>query len=176
MAMGDTLILGLGNPLRGDDGLGPAVVEWLRRQGLPPGTVVIDGGTGGLDLVLTMMGYRRVLIVDAAELGCAPGTWTCFRPDLARVETMEAAFSMHQAGLAEALALGAALRVLPEEVVIFGVQPAQTGWAPGLSAEVQAVVPVVGQEILRTLASSPQVGGRDRYETGSEYGEDSDHR
>ena len=152
MARGDTLILGLGNPLRGDDGLGPAVV--VCRQGLPPGTVAIDGGTGGLDLVLTMMGYRRVLIVDAAELGRAPGAWTCFRPDLARVETMEAAFSMHQAGLAEALALGAALRVLPEEVVIFGVQPAQTGWAPGLSAEVQAVVPVVGQEILRTLASS----------------------
>ncbi len=150
-----TLILGLGNPLRGDDGIGPAVVEWLRSQGLPPGTLALDGGTAGLDLVLTMMGYRRVLIVDAAELGGTPGTWACFRPDPAHVETAEPTLSMHQAGLAEALALAAALRVLPEEVIVFGVQPAQTGWAPGLSAEVQAVVPVVGREILRCLASPP---------------------
>lgn len=148
-----TLILGLGNPLRGDDGIGPAVVEWLHRQGLPPDTVAIDGGTGGLDLVLTMMGYRRVLIVDAAELGCAPGAWRCFRPDPARIETAEPTLSMHQAGLAEALALAAALHILPEEVIVFGVQPAQLDWAPGLSAEVRAVVPVVGQEILHCLAS-----------------------
>lgn len=152
--MGETLILGLGNPLRGDDGIGPAVIEWLRGQDLPADVVAIDGGTGGLDLVLTMMGYRRVLIVDAAELGCTPGAWICFRPDSARIETAEFTLSMHEAGLAEALALGAALHVLPEEVIVFGVQPAQTDWAPGLSAEVQAVVPVLGQEIVRCLTSS----------------------
>lgn len=159
----DTLVLGLGNPLRGDDGLGPAVIAWLQEHGLPAGVVAVDGGTAGLELVLTLMGdhagrpYHRALIVDAADVGRAPGEWVRFTPDLqpvldqavGRLEEKGPLMSMHTAGLAEALALGAALGVLPEEVVIFGVQPAQIDWSPGLSAEVQTAVPLVGREILR---------------------------
>lgn len=153
----ETLILGLGNPLRGDDGLGPAVIAWLQEHGLPTGVVAVDGGTAGLELVLTLMGYQRALIVDAAEVGRAPGEWIRFTPDLqpvldqavGQLEEKGPLLSLHTAGLAEALALGAALGVLPEEVVIFGVQPARLDWSPGLSAEVQAAVPVVGREMLR---------------------------
>ncbi len=151
------LILGLGNPLRGDDGLGPAVIAWLQEHGLPADIVAVDGGTAGLELVLTLMGYQRALIVDAADIGRAPGEWIRFTPDLqpvldqavGRLEEKGPLLSLHTAGLAEALALGAALGVLPEEVVIFGVQPARLDWSPGLSAEVQAAVPVVGREMLR---------------------------
>jgi len=151
------LILGLGNPLRGDDGLGPAVIAWLQEHGLPADVVAVDGGTAGLELVLTLMGYQRALIVDAADIGRAPGEWRRFTPDLqpafeqavGRLEEKGPLLSLHTAGLAEALALGAALGVLPEEVVIFGVQPARLDWSPGLSAEVQAAVPLVGREILR---------------------------
>lgn len=151
------LILGLGNPLRGDDGLGPAVIAWLQEHGLPADIVAVDGGTAGLELVLTLMGYQQALIVDAADIGRAPGEWIRFTPDLqpvldqavGRLEEKGPLLSLHTAGLAEALALGAALGVLPEEVVIFGVQPARLDWSPGLSAEVQAAVPVVGREMLR---------------------------
>jgi hydrogenase maturation protease len=153
----ETLVLGLGNPWRGDDGFGPAVIRWLQVRGLPPGVVAVDGGTPGLDLVLTLAGdlkghpYRRALIVDSADLGRAPGEWARFTPAQVRLRVDGARLSVHAAGLAEALALGEALGTLPEEVVIFGVQPAWHDWQPGLSAEVEAVVPIVGQAVLQEL-------------------------
>ena len=168
-----TLVLGLGNPLRGDDGVGPAVIEWLRAamrpvesKDPPPDVKVMDGGTRGLDLLLTLAEHRRVLIVDAADVGRAPGEWLRFvlspalSPALSEgegecageVEGAEApALSAHSAGLADALTLGAAIGMLPEQTIIFGVQPARVDWSPGLSAEVQRAVPDVGRAILDEL-------------------------
>ena len=82
--MPDTLLLGVGNPLRGDDGVGLAVVDWLQERGLPPDVVVVDGGTAGLELVLTLADYRRALIVDAVDMGRAPGMWLRFAPNKAK--------------------------------------------------------------------------------------------
>jgi hydrogenase maturation protease len=156
-----TLVLGLGNPLRGDDGLGPAVIRWLQARDLPPGVATVDGGTPGLELVLTLADCRRAVIVDAADLGRAPGEWMRFAPDRVRLKEGEASLSLHAAGLAEALALGTALGALPEEVIIFGVQPMRVDWSPELSAEAQVAVPVVGRAVLREIRS--------------QHGEDSDH-
>jgi hydrogenase maturation protease len=149
--MPDTLLLGVGNPLRGDDGVGLAVVDWLQERGLPPGVVAVDGGTAGLELVLILANYRRALIVDAVDMGRAPGTWVCFAPNQAQVTVCRSITSLHFAGLAEALELGAALGVLPEEVVIFGVQPARLDRPLRLSAEVEAAVPAVGHALLQEI-------------------------
>jgi hydrogenase maturation protease len=71
-----TLVLALGNPLRGDDGVGAAVLNAL--PALPPGVTGMDGGTPGLGLVLSLQGYDRAIILDAAEMGEMPGTWRRF--------------------------------------------------------------------------------------------------
>jgi hydrogenase maturation protease len=146
-----TLILGLGNALRGDDGAGPAVIEWLSQQALPPGVEAIDGGTAGLDIVSTLMGHERAIIVDAANIGRAPGEWMRFTPAVAQLKENDTTLSLHSAGLAEALALGAALNVLPPTIIIYGIQPQNLDWALQLSAEVQAAVPGVGRAILHEL-------------------------
>ena len=167
--MTDTLVLGLGNPLRGDDGVGPVVIGWLRERGLPSGVTVVDEGIASPELVLTLESYRRAIIVDAADMGCAPGEWVRFTPDRVQLKGNNSALSLHTAGLADVLALGAALGQLPDEVIIFGVQPAQLEWSPGLSAGVQAAVPVVGRAVLQEIGRS--------YERplGSQHGENSDH-
>jgi hydrogenase maturation protease len=143
-----TIVLGLGNSLRGDDGIGPAVIEWLDRQVLPPGVEAIDGGTAGLDIVSTLMGRERAIIVDAANVGRAPGQWVRFTPDMAQLKENDATLSLHSAGLAEALALGAALNVLPPTIIIYGVQPQNLDWSAQLSDEVLAAVSEAGQAIL----------------------------
>jgi len=68
------LVVGCGNLLRGDDGVGPVLVRHLWERGVPDGARLVDGGTAGMDVAFQMRGADRVVIVDAAATGSAPGT------------------------------------------------------------------------------------------------------
>jgi hydrogenase maturation protease len=70
----DTLVVGCGNLLRGDDAAGPVLVRLLAERGTPEGVRLIDGGTAGMDVAFAMKGARRVVVVDASSVGVAPGT------------------------------------------------------------------------------------------------------
>lgn len=70
----EVLIIGCGNLLRGDDGVGPILVRHLWERGVPDGARLVDGGTAGMDVAFQMRGAQRVVIVDAAATGAAPGT------------------------------------------------------------------------------------------------------
>ncbi len=131
--------------------LGPAVIDWLRGRAVPQDVDVIDGGTAGLDLIDTLMNYRRAIIVDAADLQRASGDWLRFTPDVARLKNSDGSLSLHSAGLTEALALGTALNLLPPDVIIYGVQPAQIDWSQEMTASIKQVVPIIGAAILREV-------------------------
>ena len=145
------LVLGLGNPLRGDDGVGPRIIEELTRRGLPEGVTVRDVGNAGLDLLNILEGWERAVIVDAAEMGREPGQFVRFTPDEARLTQKDDHFSLHNAGLSEVLALANALgRTLPD-FVIFGIQPAEFGWREGLSPAVEAAIPALTNAVIAEL-------------------------
>lgn len=144
-----TLVLGLGNPLRGDDGAGPRVVEELLRRALPNHVEVVDGGSGGLSLLQTLEGWERVIVVDCAEMGKSPGQFTRFTPRQA--ELSPRTFSPHYASLAEVLTLAEALgRSLPP-ITLFGVQPANINWEQGLSPAVEKMMPTLLDAILEEI-------------------------
>jgi hydrogenase maturation protease len=151
------LILGLGNPLRGDDGIGPRVIEEVARRGLPEGVSSLDGGTGGLDLLNVLEEWERVVIVDAADIGREPGQFVRFTPEQARfVETAEP-HSLHHAGLGEVLALANVLGQNLPQMTIFGVQPARVGWGEGLSPAVEAALPALTDAVLEeSTGGSPK--------------------
>ena len=67
------LVIGCGNPLRGDDAAGPVLVRRLWDRGLPEGVRCADGGTGGMDVVFQMRGVPEVILVDACRTGSEPG-------------------------------------------------------------------------------------------------------
>ena len=144
-----TLVLALGNPLRGDDGIGAAVLNAL--PAVPPDVTLLDGGTPGLELVLTLRGYERVIIVDAADLGETPGSWRHLPAACLQASALDLRGTLHSAGLAEALTLGAALDLLPSEIVILGIQPGEIGWSPGLTPQVAAAIPDLCRAIMRLL-------------------------
>jgi hydrogenase maturation protease len=148
-----TLVLALGNPLRGDDGIGEAVVKQLRQSDLPAGVTALDGGTPGLETILLLQDYSRAIIIDAADMGRRPGEWTRFTTADAELQAddLHSRMTVHYAGLAEALTLGEALDILPPVIIIYGVQPGDIGWTPGLSEPVQAAVPAVCNAILYEL-------------------------
>ena len=152
-----TLILGLGNPLRGDDGIGPRVVEEVIRRGLPEGVSSLDGGTGGLDLLYVIEGWKRVVVVDAADVGCEPGQFIRFTPDQARFAETTDSFSPHHAGLGEVLVLADILGQTLPEMTIFAVQPAEIGWRQGLSPAVEAALPALTDAVLEeSTGGSPE--------------------
>lgn len=150
-----TLVLAIGNPLRGDDGVGAAVLEHLTQISLPSNVTLLDGGTAGFEIVLLMQGYTQVIVIDAADMGLEPGTWRYFEASLVQSQSRDLYLrgTLHYAGLAEALSLGEALGVLPPDIRVFGVQPEEIGWEPGLSEPVQAAIPTVAEAILEELSN-----------------------
>jgi hydrogenase maturation protease len=148
------LILGLGNPLLGDEGIGVRVVEELQGLELPDGVTVVEGGTAGLGLIGLMEGYQKVIIVDAADMGHPPGCVVRFTPLEAQLKTVEAPLSLHQIGLGEALTLAEALEVAPAERIIIGVQPRQVEMGAGLSPEVERAIPKIIRTILGELGAT----------------------
>jgi len=146
------LILGLGNPLRRDDGIGPRVIEELQRDGLRDEIAALDGGTGGLDVLRMIEDWDHVIIVDAANVdaGCGkvrPGEFVRFTPDQVRLIESEDNLSLHHAGLAEVFGLARALNHALPSIVIFGVQPGDVGWGEGLSSSVEAGLPTLVEAV-----------------------------
>ncbi len=150
-------IIGLGNPLRGDDGIGPRLVEQLRQRPLPPGVAVIDGGTGGLSLLFLLEeGWERVVIVDAADVGREAGDFARFTPEEVRLARAADPFSFHDAGLSEVLALAEALGHELPPIVVFGVQPGALDWREGLSEAVQRALPALVEAVMAEVEAATQ--------------------
>lgn len=156
----DTVVIGLGNPLRSDDGVGERAVEALSEQELPPGVEVVDGGTQGLGLVNLMAGRRRAIFVDAADMGRSPGEFVRFTWDEVDLPDEDEPLSIHAAGLRDALMLARTLGVLPKEVVVFGVQPASIDWDQSLSPQVEATLPALIETLQAEIECGLQNNGR----------------
>jgi hydrogenase maturation protease len=120
---GKTLVLGLGNIIMRDEGLGVRACERLTRHyRLPDDVNVLDGGTLGLDLLPYLEGVTDLLIIDAVNAGAPPGS-------LVRLENeqipqaLALKMSMHQVGLQELLAVMALRGQTPPRVVLWGMEP-----------------------------------------------------
>ncbi|WP_432822275.1 hydrogenase maturation protease [Trichloromonas sp.] len=154
--MSDLRIIGIGNPLMGDDGIGIAAVERLRLLELPAGVEVIDGGTGGLTLLALMEGAQRVILVDAVDMGRAPGSIARFGLDDLLPADPETSFSLHASGALPALQLGRELGLLPP-LSLLGVQPTEIGPGMLLSAVIASSLDPL---LLILLAEIHQCAGK----------------
>lgn len=144
----DTLVLGIGNLLLQDEGLGVRALERLTQDYCVPSTIqAVDGGVMGLDLLPYLEALPTLLVIDAVQTGQPPGTLVRLEGD-AIPAALALKMSMHQAGLQELLATSRLQGTLPPKVVLWGMEPANVDWgldlsvpvAAGLDALVQAVV------------------------------------
>ncbi|MBM3498377.1 MAG: hydrogenase maturation protease [Armatimonadetes bacterium] len=135
-----TLVIGVGNPLRADDGVGVCVAHALAAQPLPKDVAVVDGGTGGLDLLFELEKAERVLLIDAAEMGCVPGEARTFSGHQVAAGSGARFASTHGFGVAEVLALARSVGVEPE-VTVLGIEPSEVTYRDSLSETLAARVP-----------------------------------
>jgi hydrogenase maturation protease len=114
-------VLGIGNPIMGDDGVGLRLLDALRAIRDDPRIEYLDGGTGGMELLPAVQDSTRLLVLDAVA-GTAPGTVVRLSGDqLPRL--LSAKLSPHQVGLLDVFAAARLLGTEPEEVEVVGVVP-----------------------------------------------------
>jgi len=147
-----TLILGLGNPLMGDDGAGSEAARMLNESVLPENVTVMDAGTPGWGLVELIRDWPAVVIVDAVQLGLKPGEWQRFQADEFRLIANQGEVSLHDTDIASGLALAQELDLLPEQVTIFGIEPESVDPGMLLSPSVRAGLPGLVGSILNMFA------------------------
>lgn len=149
-----TLVLGLGNTIMSDDGIGPKVIEQLQQNaGLPEGVVLLDGGTLGLDLLPHLEGVQRLIIVDAVEIGQLAGTCVRLAGDDVPM-ALETKLSPHQMGMKDLLAVARLMGQLPDEIVLIGVQPACLEMDTELTPPVAAALPILVAMVQTELAGN----------------------
>jgi hydrogenase maturation protease len=136
--MAHTLVLGIGNILLQDEGVGVRAAEQIQqRYEIPEGVQVLDGGTMGLDLITCLEGVEQLLVIDAVQASEPPGS-------IIRLVNEEIpAFlgqkiSPHQIGLSDILSVARLRDMLPERMVLLGIQPASLETSLALSPTIEA--------------------------------------
>jgi hydrogenase maturation protease len=141
----ETVVIGVGNPLMGDDGLGIEVLERLRLGWvISPHLDLLDGGTWGLNLLPHVEGARRVMFIDAINIGREPGSLVELDgEEIPRFLAQKV--SPHQIDVKEVLALAELRGTLPDELCAIGLQPENIEMRTSLT-------PAVASQIDRLLA------------------------
>lgn len=132
------VILGIGNVLLGDEGVGVHVIRQLETQAepLPPGVVPVDGGTLGIELLPVVQDAVALILVDAVSIGSEPGSVQTFRGE--EIETrLSRHVSPHQVGSADLIGVARLLGVLPRQTALVGIQPERIAFDLELSAPVR---------------------------------------
>jgi hydrogenase maturation protease len=143
------VVLGIGNLILRDEGVGVHAVRELGVRTLPPQIQVIDGGTALMDLLPVIQEAERIIVIDALKGGGEPGTIYRLTPDDFMAEA-ERPLSLHQVGLLEVLGMVKQLGGDPH-VTIIGVEPQEISWGMELTPEVEAKLPKVVEAVLEEL-------------------------
>lgn len=147
-----TVVIGVGNTILSDDGVGVHAARLLQEDPrVPAGVVILDGGTIGLELLPYVVDASRVLLLDAINSDAAPGA-------LARMTGQEllstkTGRSVHQLGVADLVAALALVSTQSQEIVVLGAQPQNTDWGTSLSPSVEAGLPALVDAAVAQLQS-----------------------
>ncbi len=139
--MKHVVVIGLGNPLMGDEGIGNRLVaELTALADRYSETEFLDLGTSGMAVLHALAGRRKAILIDCAFMGEPPGTLRRFTPDEVRSGKVARGFTMHEGDLMQFLQLARAVGDAPEEIIIFGIEPERVSPGAGLSEALEARV------------------------------------
>ncbi|RNC29027.1 MAG: Hydrogenase 2 maturation protease [Candidatus Dichloromethanomonas elyunquensis] len=144
------MIMGVGNVLLSDEGLGVYFLQNLKQENLPDNVELLEGGTAGLELVHLIREVDYLIIIDAVNAGVQPGSIFRFRPDAIKVLPENYEVSFHQVGIMEVLTLANILGNAPK-TIIYGIQPKNLEWGLELSEEVRVVWPCLREKMIEDI-------------------------
>ena len=145
-----TVILGVGNLLLSDEGVGVHVINKMMDLHFPPDIELIEGGVDGLRLMNLVVGVDRLIVIDAVKGGGSPGSIYKFKPEEFAAYTDTSKLSVHQVGILEVIHLSGLVGKLPETTII-GVEPKSVEIGMELTPEIQSKVPRIIELVLDEL-------------------------
>ena len=155
----DTLIIGCGNLLRGDDATGPVLIRRLWDRGLPERVHCADGGTGGMDVAFQMRGVPHVILVDACQSGSEPGTLFELPGDEVEQLPPVDGINLHSFRWDHAIAFGRWLLKddYPEKITVYLVEGGGFEMGQALTPAVDSAVDRLADKIFEVLADTPGI-------------------
>ena len=154
---GRVLVLGLGNILLKDEGVGVHIAQRLQELALADNVEVIDGGTASLDVLLLVPGIEKLVVIDALRAGKEAGTIYKARLKTEEQDRLEQIFSgdskisLHQTGLVDALTIAERMNCAPKEIAIIGIEPKEIDCGLELTDEVKQGIPEIINTVLKEI-------------------------
>lgn len=148
------LILGIGNILLRDEGIGVRVIEYLQQnKSFPEDVELVDGGTAGADLIDVLSDRHLVIIIDAVDFDAPAGTILRFTPEhwLSRQQNV---LSLHDLDIPQTLAMTQLIGCAPKKVISLGIVPKTVKPGMELSEELAILVPVIAEQILKEIRNA----------------------
>lgn len=147
------LVLGIGNNLLTDEGVGIHVVEYLREHHPNlPNVELMDGGTLSFTLAEPIAAADALIVVDAARLDAPPGTIRSFEGEAMDTYMKGKRGSVHEVGLADLFDMARLTGDLPHKRCLIGIQPDSMDWGELPTSEVAAAIPEVAERVVNTVA------------------------
>ncbi len=156
-----TLVLGIGNTLLSDEGIGIHVIEHLQREHpAPEGVTYLDGGTLSFALAGDIEDTDNLIVVDAAQLQDEPGAVRCLSGDEMDHFLGSVKRSVHEVGLLDLLDIARLTETLPENRALVGIQPEIIDWGEQPSTAVSAAIPVAASYVNQLIDAWHHQGDR----------------
>jgi hydrogenase maturation protease len=141
------LIVGMGNLIYRDEGIGVHIIQEMRKMDLPSHIELLDIGTSTMDLISYLKEVKKLIIIDAMRAGGRPGTiYKCKPEDLLPKD--EGPISLHEIGLLETLNMTKKMG-MEIETVIVGVEPEIMDWGTELTEAVKNKIPMIIEAVLK---------------------------
>ena len=143
-----TLVLGIGNTLLSDEGVGIHVIDYLQQRHPPPaGVTYLDGGTLSFTLAGEIEDADNLIVVDAAQLGDQPGAVQCMTGSSMDYFLGAAKRSVHEVGLLDLLDIARLTETLPQNRALVGIQPEFIDWGEQPTTAVSSAIPIAAKHI-----------------------------
>ncbi len=144
------LVVGIGNILLRDEGIGVHVVKAMEKIKMPPAVELLDGGTAGADLLDAISDRQKVIVVDACDADVPPGTILRLTPEDLSQDKKES-ISLHEFGIVQTLDMAGRLNCAPREVAIIAVKPKTVEPGLEMSAEMTRLIPRIIEAVLNEI-------------------------
>lgn len=150
----ETVVLGLGNPLMADEGIGNKLIELLQSTSEQfSGVDFLDAGTGGMSLLYHFENRKKAIIIDCAFMDETPGAIKRFTPEEVKTVKKLAHLSLHEVDILKVIELAKQLDQCPEEIVFYAIQPEKVEQKQYLSKTLQQKLPQYIKQIQAELTN-----------------------